>query len=168
LIEFIGRNPYQTEEDLREAVGLICELPRPFRVWMVYPLALYRNFAITNRAFEDGLDLEPINQCTWEARQTPELRFQDAFVFFAALAGLSSATARVLLEDELWRRKPEILDEINEVLKHSQYHFVRSDCCVPKDQHIAGLERELATLRGSRMVRGYMAAKGKLMKLLGR
>jgi anaerobic magnesium-protoporphyrin IX monomethyl ester cyclase len=168
LIEFIGRNPYQTEEDLREAVGLICELPRPFRVWMVYPLAFYRNFAITNRAFEDGLDLEPINQCTWEARQTPELRFQDAFVFFAALAGLSSATARTLLGDKLWRRMPEILDEINEVLKQSAYHFVRSDCCVPKDQHIARLERELATLWGSRMVRGYMSAKGKLMRLFGR
>jgi radical SAM superfamily enzyme YgiQ (UPF0313 family) len=168
LIEIIGRNPYQTEDDLREAAEFMTKLPRPFRLWTIFPLQFYRNYALANRAFRDNVALEPLNDCTWLAKETPEIEFQDAFIFFLGMMDLPKEAALTMLQDELWRRKPEVLGQLNEVLKPLFFHFLRSNICIPKTDYIAQLERELATLRGSRMVRNYLAAKGRLKHILGK
>ena len=50
----IGSNPFETEQDRWDTLSLLLELPHPFSIHPVNPLALYPKHEITDRALELG------------------------------------------------------------------------------------------------------------------
>ena len=175
LVELIGSNPLETEEDFRASAEFIVRLPRPYNIGTIYPLTFWRNYALTNMAFRQGIPLRQLGVCTWRAEESDEFRFRDAFLLFVALSGMPVEAIRPLLDDQTLRRQPEILKHLNETLKHYYFYRERSSSYMPKDTYIKQLKgeveylgRQLDTLRGSRFVKYYFRGKDRVLRLAGR
>ncbi len=54
IVDLIGSNPFETEQDRWDTLSLLLELPHPFSIHPVNPLALYPKHEITERALELG------------------------------------------------------------------------------------------------------------------
>jgi radical SAM superfamily enzyme YgiQ (UPF0313 family) len=53
-LDFIGDNPYETEEDRRATVNLLARLPKPF-YFNYFSLTYFPGVELTDRALRDGL-----------------------------------------------------------------------------------------------------------------
>lgn len=59
LYDLILDNPYETDEDLKEAIGFLLKLPRPFDL-QLFSLTFYPGASITAKAVADGIVKDPI------------------------------------------------------------------------------------------------------------
>jgi radical SAM superfamily enzyme YgiQ (UPF0313 family) len=144
VVDLIGYNPMETEEDLRATLDILLRLPRPFRISLVNPLCFYEGLPITEKALAAGVSLtRPVGGGNkFEQVVTPYMRF------WAALMGLTmfdfdpQKVILPLADDPYLREHPEILENLRLAL--FQMNFLDGQTAeMPKDACIADLRRQL-------------------------
>jgi len=144
VVDLIGYNPMETEEDLRTTLDVLLQLPRPFRISMVNPLCFYEGLPITEKALAAGVTLtRPAGGGNkFEQVVTPYMRF------WAALMGLTmfdldpQKVMLPLADDPHLREHPEILENLRRALY--KMNFLDGETAeMPKDGYISDLRRQL-------------------------
>ena len=59
VVDLIGSNPLETDQDRIQTLELLASLAKPYLLHPINPLTFYRNYAITVRAQAEGHDLVP-------------------------------------------------------------------------------------------------------------
>jgi anaerobic magnesium-protoporphyrin IX monomethyl ester cyclase len=110
-LDFIGDNPYETEEDRRATVDLLCRLPKPF-YFNYFTLTFFPGVELTDRALRDGLirpeEVEDVAEKGYHlwggsltALRTPEqLRWDIAYAL--AVHGVPRGVIHRLLDSPLF------------------------------------------------------------------
>lgn len=128
--DVIMDNPFETEEDKKETVRLLLDLPRPFNLSM-YSLCWFPRTRLTERALKEGIISEEMVEGTakktfkqWRMRldlaTRKEDRFWNALVFLASLRYSSNRHSRaihvvpkwlvhLLMSSTVLRKRPSIL-----------------------------------------------------------
>ncbi len=69
--QLIGRNPYETEEDMVEICRMLVKLPKPYRL-QIFPLGLFPNTRLHNKALSDGIEVNELDGYTSSYGSYPE------------------------------------------------------------------------------------------------
>ena len=169
----IGPPEIDTEEDLMETVELLLKMPRPFIIQPTYALILYEGYTLTQKAREMGVALTHIpGTNNYLAADMTSHTFWSALYHLCPLEEFSPDVIRQLARNRELRENPSTLRLLSDgVLDLAN---LNGDTYLRKDWHIANLEEqlarteqesrrreaelqaELATLRGSRLVRGAL------------
>lgn len=168
IIELIGHNPEENEADCLETLRLLREMPRPATLASVYRLHYFRNYALTDRALDKDMPLTWINPTTAVAHENPEYSFWEALYYLLATQPLSQPTVDFLLQEPVFRRRPEALLEISQAFALSIFHLDHYTSREKKDVVIQRLHGELMAYRGSRLARAFLRLRGALRRLLGK
>jgi radical SAM superfamily enzyme YgiQ (UPF0313 family) len=145
VLDLIGFNPMETEDDLRATLDLLLQLPRPFRISLVNPLCFYEGLPVTEKARAAGVALtRPVGGGNkFEQVVTPQMRF------WAALMGLTmfdldpQKVILPLADDPYLREHPEVLESLRVAL-YSMNFLDGQTAEMPKDAHLADLRGRLA------------------------
>ncbi|MCX7012912.1 MAG: radical SAM protein [Candidatus Sumerlaeota bacterium] len=162
IIDLIGRNPLETEDDCRETLELLLAFPPGFIVNEIMPLSIYRHYPIAGR-IEPLLGPNPWipGRNTALAPDNPVRRFWDALFTLTQFDSVGRDALRALAGDPFLREHPEALESIAEALVGAVYlNGTRLPVSVVHEQ----VESELNRLRGSRAVRWAL----RLRQFLGR
>lgn len=112
-LDFIGDNPYETEDDRRQTVDLLTRLPRPF-YFDYFSLTYFPGVDLTERALRDGYirpdDVEDVAEKGYHlwggallpSRTPEELRWDIAYTF--AVHGVPRAVIFKLLDSPAFTR----------------------------------------------------------------
>jgi len=160
LVDFIDYNPLVHEEDRIETIELLYELPRPFGIIKINPMAFYDNYMITEMAMQAGImdQLErPKGVHAYQAILKPEYIFWEYIHTLTQFDGISKERLLGLVNDRYLRENPKILEELVATLYRSTYQD--SNPVAHKDQYIEQLRRRIAEIEGSRAIRVYRRAK---------
>jgi len=166
VVDLIGSNPLETDEDRAETVRVLTSLPKPYLLHPVNPLSFYPKLPITDRAREAGVRLEEAYSSTVLCPPgEPRFRAWDAIYELAHYPGVEFETLRPFWENPDLLDRPEPLEQLARSFRQAAY--VRGDVYETKDDRIEKerkraaeaesrlreLEGELARIRGSRLVR---------------
>ncbi len=166
-VDLIGYNPFDTEEDYRENLKLILQMPRPFLLQDVFELTFWKHFPITDRAFAEGAPLLQTNEHTWLSQPKKEYRFWHAMLVIAGMfQSISPDLAYSLADNPDYREHPELLTEMMQQMKLMNYTRTITGNWQYKDKHIHDLEDYYLRMEGSRAVKGYFAVKERLTDLV--
>jgi radical SAM superfamily enzyme YgiQ (UPF0313 family) len=145
VVDLIGFNPMETEEDLRATLDILLRLPRPFRISVVNPLCFYEGLPVTEKAVAAGVKLTRPAGGGNKFVQVVTL----AMRFWAALMGLAmfdldpQKVILPLADDPYLREHPEILENLRLAL--FPMNFLDGQTAeMPKDACIADLRGRLA------------------------
>ncbi len=166
MIDLIGYNPLETEADNLETLDLLCDLPRPYGIVKINPMAFYDNFRILDIAKREGImdQLErPKGVHAYQAKYKPEFLFWEMLHTLAQFDGYSKESLLALAEDEHLRRNPQFLVELVEVMYRGTY--MDGNPVSPKDEYVAYLRWRLHQIEQSSMYRVYK--KLKHLRLVG-
>ncbi len=159
LVDFIGYNPLVREEDNVETLELLCDLPRPFGIIKINPMAYYDNYVITEIAMKEGIldQLErPKGVHAYQAIMKPEYIFWEYLHTLAQFDGFTKEHLMGLAKDGYLRENPEILEEI--VTNFYRTTYQGGNPVAHKDQYIDELHRRLAEFENSRIMAVYRKA----------
>ncbi|MFX0197548.1 MAG: B12-binding domain-containing radical SAM protein [Candidatus Hodarchaeota archaeon] len=67
----IGRNPYETEEDMVEICRMLTQLPKPFRL-QIFWLGLFPHTQLRKKAIDDGIEVNELDGYTTKYGSYPE------------------------------------------------------------------------------------------------
>jgi radical SAM superfamily enzyme YgiQ (UPF0313 family) len=172
VVDLIGSNPLETDEDRVETVRVLVSLPKPYLLHPVNPLSFYPKLPITERAREAGVLLEEAYSSTaLLPPEEPNHRAWDAIYELAHYPGVEFETLRPLWEDQNLLDHPEPLVQLARSFRQAAY--VEGDVYQTKDDRIERekrraeaaesrlreMEGELARIRGSRLVRWAMQVR---------
>ncbi len=160
LVDFIDYNPLVHEEDRIETIELLYELPRPFGIITINPMAFYDNYMITEYAMQAGImdQLErPKGVHAYQAIMKPEYIFWEHIQTLTQFEGISKESLLELLNDTYLREHPKILGEFVATLYQNTYQD--GNPVAHKDEYIEELRRRNAELEGSRAIQFYRKAK---------
>ena len=166
MIDLIGYNPLETEVDNIETLDLLCDLPRPFGVVKINPMAFYDNFRILDVARGEGImdQLErPEGVHAYQAKHKPEFLFWEMLHTIAQFDGFSKESLMGMAEDEHMRTNPQFLVEMVEMLYQNSY--MDGNPVSPKDDYIAYLRWRLHQIESSTVYKAY--TKLKRLRLVG-
>lgn len=166
MIDLIGYNPLETEADNLEGLDLLCDLPRPYGIVKINPMAFYDNFRIQDIAQREGImdQLErPIGVHAYQAKFKPEFLFWEMLLTMAQFDGFSKDALMALAEDEHLRMNPDFLVETVEMLYKTT--FMDGNPVVPKDDYVGYLRWRLKRIEDSRAYKTYQ--KIKRLRLVG-
>lgn len=167
VIDLITWTPLDTEEDHRQTLELLLDLPSGYILHDINRLSIYRNHPIAKTFLEKGL-LNP-----WEegrnvtsAAEAPDARFWYAMLSLGEFHELGRETIWALADNQGLRQKPEVLESLCRALQNAKYlpgtRILRAN---REYQLVAELEQvraELARYHGSRAVRWFFAMKNLL------
>lgn len=139
--------PLEGEEDLRESLEFLLQLPKPFGL-NVWPIIFYRNYNITKMAAQLGDDrIIPVEgaNCSIIPNEYPYLRFWIALMSLTKYPQVSPETIRSLLENSALRQDPTPIEEMEKAL--TQAVFIPNLEFQHKDDLIEKLRRENEALR---------------------
>ncbi|RJP18889.1 MAG: radical SAM protein [Candidatus Omnitrophota bacterium] len=154
LIELCSDNPFETEEDRKATLELLCELPKGYAIVESVPYAFYPNCTIHENAFMQGL-LDKIEQPTgchaFRATKTSEYDFWRQLHKLAHFAEFDKPTLMEFAKDGYLRRNPGILQEMLFNLYHC--HYLNGNPAIDKEQFIQHLRIQLAQAENNTLTR---------------
>jgi radical SAM superfamily enzyme YgiQ (UPF0313 family) len=151
VIDLIGNNPMETDENMRETFEMLLEFPNDFTLHEVNPLAMYRNFEITRIAEQRGLLGEMLlGRNAALAPVRPQYRFWNAMWTLTQFGSLSRETLLSMADDAHLHEHPGIVEDLAEAFVRATYV---TGTRVRKDSRLQELEEERRTLEGSRAFR---------------
>ncbi|MCG3196271.1 MAG: hypothetical protein GHCLOJNM_00744 [bacterium] len=166
-VDLIGYNPMETEEDSRATLDLLLKMPRPFIFQAAYELMFWRNFPITDKAFERGLPLRQINEHTWLSEPRKDYRFWHAmWVIAGTCKSMSRELAYSFVENPAYRENPELLHQLMQDMQLMNFTRTPTGNWQHKDRHIRDLENYYYRMEGSRAVKTYFNAKERVAELV--
>ncbi len=124
LVDFIGYNPLELEEDNIETLDLICDLPRPIGIVNINPMAFYDNYKIFHIAHKEGItdQLErPKGVHALQAKPNPNFVFWEFMHMLGHFEGFTKENVMGLVKDQYLRENPPILQELVTNLYHATY-----------------------------------------------
>lgn len=151
VIDLIGNNPMESDQNMRETFEMLLEFPRDFTLHDINPLAMYRNFEITRVAEERGLMgnfLQGRNASLAEVK--PEYRFWNAMWTLTQFGNLTRESLRKMADDDYLKTHPEIVEDLARAFVSTSY---LPGTMVRKDSRLQELEDERNRLEGSRAFR---------------
>lgn len=162
-VDLIGYNPFETEEDYRQNLNLLLKMPRPFLCQEMYQLMFWKNFPITDRALAAGVPLVQTNEHTWLSVPKKDYLFWNAMLVIVALCpSMSPELANTLVNNPVYRERPELLNELMLQMKSMNFTRTVTGNWEQKDRHIHDLEDYYQRMEGSRAVKGYFALKDRV------
>ncbi len=156
LVDFIGYNPLELEEDNIETLDLICDLPRPIGIVNINPMAFYDNYKIFHTAHQEGIldQLErPKGVHALQAKPNPYYVFWECMHVLGHFEGFTKDHIMGMVKDEYLRKNPAILEEIVTNLYHSTY--LDGNPVVNKDEYIQKLRWRMSQIEGSSAYKAY-------------
>ena len=160
LVDFIGYNPLELEEDNIETLDLVCDLPRPVGIIKINPMAFYDNYKIFHIAHQEGIldQLErPLGVHALQAKPNPVYVFWEFLHTLAHFDGFSKENLMGLVNDQYLREHPAILEEMVTNLYLATY--MDGNPVVNKDQYIQQLRWRVTQVEGSSVYRAYRKIK---------
>ncbi len=151
VIDLIGNNPLETEDNMRETFEMLLEFPDDYTLHEVNPLALYRNFEITRIAEERGFNGHLLHgRNAFLAEEKLSYRFWNAMWTLTQFGAIPRETLRDMSHDPYLQEHPEIVEGMAKA-------FIKS-CYIPgtmvrKEARLRELEDERLCLEGSRAFR---------------
>ncbi len=146
IIDLIGWNPLETEEDNIETLELLLSLPRPFGIIKINPMAYYDHFRIQEIARREGIMhlLErPKGVHAYRAIPKPEYLFWEAIHTLTQFDGVSPDSIRGLVDDQHLRENPRFLADMVDVLYQRTY--MDGNPVSYKDLYVEKLRAEIAS-----------------------
>lgn len=146
VIDMIGSNPFETEEDRRETFDLLMSLPRPFAMHTVNPLTLYKGSRIVEMARERPDVWARIEEYSNDFLAKPDAVYD----FWNALHELtqydcfSREDLQAMAGDEYVRSHPEYLAMLVRVIK--PLYYFDGNISVVKDAYVRELLGRIAEL----------------------
>ncbi|MCX7018915.1 MAG: radical SAM protein [bacterium] len=163
VLDLIGSNPFETEEDRMATLKLLLDLPPgSFITHETNQLAFYRNYPISRMAGQRHC-LNPWlpGRNLTLAEQTDEYRFWNALYQLPQFPAFGRDVVLKMAADDTMRQHPEIVESVVAALVEATFlpgtRMYRHD-------HAVKLAGELSRLKGSRAVQFYL----RLKKLLGK
>jgi len=146
IIDLIGSNPFETEEDRRETFDLLMSLPRPFAIHKVNPLTLYKGSEIVEMARARPDVWEKIEEYSndYLAKPEPIYDFWNALHELTQYDCFSREELYAFSRDEYLRSHPEYLDLLRRILK--PLYYFDSNLAAPKDRYIRELQDRIYEL----------------------
>ncbi|MCX7015485.1 MAG: radical SAM protein, partial [Candidatus Sumerlaeota bacterium] len=162
VVDLIGNNPLETEEDCRATLDLLLAFPPGFTLHEINVLSVYRNYPIADLVERAG-GLNPWipGRNLTGMTDTPMHRFWRAVFTLTQFAAIDREAIRALADDPHLRERPEAVEAIAQALVDAVYEPGTRN--YRRDAHRQALS-ELNRLRGSRLVRLAL----RLKRLLGR
>ena len=160
LVDFIGYNPLELEEDNLETLDLICDLPKPSGIIKINPMAFYDNYKIFHLAHKEGIvdQLErPKGVHALQAKPNPVHVFWEYIHTLAHFEHFTKENVMGLAKDQYLRENPAILEEIVTNLYMATY--LDGNPVVQKDNYIQQMRWRLAQVEGSSVIRAYRKIK---------
>jgi radical SAM superfamily enzyme YgiQ (UPF0313 family) len=169
ILDLIGDNPFETEEDRRATVETLKSLPPVYSINRIGRLSLYENYPITNRALDQGLDLVYYpERHLYQAAETPEAAMWMSLMSLCQYEELDKDTLLRLSQMPALRKNPEILRKLDGALSKAAFW---GESRISKDIVIEELTKQLADVQGRlRKIEGSFShrackrAKGALKK----
>ncbi len=147
VIDLIGYNPFESDQDNRDTLDLLLDLPRGYVLQEVNQLGFYRGYPITATARERGMIgdfLEGRNVAFGEI--TPAARFWRAIHTLTQFRAVPKVSIRDLAGDLYLKQNPKPLEDVVNALVDATYvpgtRIVRSE----RERY---LEQEVTRLRAS-------------------
>ena len=156
VIDLIGYNPLETEKDNLETLDLLCELPRPYGLVKINPMAFYDDFRILDIAEREGVmdRLErPKGVHAYQAKHTSEFLFWEMLHTLAQFDGFTDEALVELTRDKHLREHPEFMSELVTVLYQTTY--MDSNPVSPKDEYIESLRQRVHHFESSTVYKAY-------------
>ncbi len=160
LVDFIGYNPLELEEDNIETLDLITDLPKPSGIIKINPMAFYDNYKIFHLAHQEGIvdQLErPKGVHALQAKPNPLFVFWEFVHTLAHFEGFTKQSLMGLVNDQYLRQNPSILEEMVTNLYMSTYQD--GNPVVNKDQYIQQLRWRVAQTENNSVFRAYQKIK---------
>lgn len=160
VLDIIGFNPLETEEDYRETLDLLMAIPPGFAMHDINVLSVYRNYPIARQLHEAGL-LNPMvpGRNVTGCSASPLHRFWKAILTLTQFSALDRGILPTLIEDPYLREHPHVVEAFAQSLVSLTY--------LPGTRTFrAGYQErllsELETLKGSRVVKTWQRIKKNL------
>jgi radical SAM superfamily enzyme YgiQ (UPF0313 family) len=162
VLDFIGFNPLETEEDYRETFDLLMAIPPGFAMHDINMLSVYRNYPIARKLHEAGL-LNPMlpGRNVTGGSASPLHRFWKAILTLTQFSTLDRDILPALIEDPYLRKHPQVVEALAQSLVSLTY---LPGTRTFRAGHHERTQSELETLKGSRVVKAWLRIK----KILGR
>ncbi|MFH1742176.1 MAG: radical SAM protein [bacterium] len=160
IVDLIGWNPLETRNDNIETLGLLLDLPRPFGIIKINPMAYYDHFRIQEIARrEDIMNLleRPKGVHAYRAIPKPEYLFWEMLHTLAQFDGLDCESVRGLVDDQYLMENPRFLEQLVEVLYQRTY--MDGNPVAYKDDYIAQLRWRLHRIESSSVYKAYRKIK---------
>lgn len=160
LVDFIGYNPLEQEEDNIETLDLICDLPKPSGIIKINPMAFYDNYKIFHIAHQEGIvdQLErPVGVHALQAKPNPNFVFWEFVHTLAHFEGFTKKNVMGLVKDQYLRENPAILEEMVTNLYMATY--LDGNPVVNKDLYISQLRWRVAQVEQNSVFRAYRRFK---------
>ena len=160
MIDLIGYNPLEVEEDNLETLELLCDLPRPFGIVKINPMAFYDNFRIQEVAEREGImdELErPEGVHALQAKFKPAYLFWEMMHTIAQFDGFSKNILMDMAQDQYLRQNPQFLVETVQQLYCTTY--MDGNPVSPKDDYIGHLRWRLHQIESSTAYKAYRKLK---------
>ena len=146
IIDLIGSNPFETEEDRWETFELLTSLPRPFAIHPVNPLTLYKGSEIVEMARrrpEIWAEIEEYNN-DYLAKPKPIYDFWNALHELCQYDCFSRDELYAFARDEYLRGHPGYLQMLNRIIK--PLYYFDSNVSVVKDRYVRELQDRVYAL----------------------
>ena len=124
LFEFIVHNPLENDEDRKETLDLICDLPKGVVLTKGVPMAFYSNCVLHQEAIAKGVNtniVQPEGCHAFESVVSNDFVFWESLYTLAHFEGMEKETVLDFIRDEYMRKNPEILKEMADNLYKCQY-----------------------------------------------
>jgi len=164
VVDLIGSNPLETDEDRAKSVELLASLPKPYLLHPINPMTFYRNYPITDLALQEGVTLVQ-SPGTTKFGPEPNQRYLawDAIMTLAQYPGIDAEMLKPLWENPVLMNDPKALLGLAKSFALAVY--CHGDIYCTKDKRLKDLERQLAALQGSRLVRVALQVRNFLSRL---
>jgi radical SAM superfamily enzyme YgiQ (UPF0313 family) len=158
VIDIIGNNPLETDEDLWETLDLLLSLQPGFVLHPIPPLNFFRNFPIMEMAEKQGIQLCNLaGTDAFVASETPRSRFWNALYDLTQYSAVGATNIRQLSQDPFLKEHPEPLEGLARALAETSY---LPGTRVSWKRMLEGYEARLSRIEGSRVYRFYRRIKG--------
>lgn len=160
VLEVLGYNPLETEEDKKETLSLICDLPKPYSMKRVIPTAFLDGFPLMQKAQDAGITAQlerPEGVHGMNAPATPDDIFWELIFTMGHLNNFSKEHVMNFTEDTYMRENPQLFSEYIDVMYNATYAF--GNPLLDKDDYVGHMRWKIAQLEKSPIYRAYHKVK---------
>jgi hypothetical protein len=160
VLEVLGYNPLENDEDKKETLSLLCDLPKPYGMKRVLPTAFLDGFPLTGQAKNAGIidQLErPEGVHGMNASATADDIFWEMIFTLGHLNNFTKEHVMNFTQDTYMREHPQLFSEYIENMYNATYAF--SNPLLDKDEYVGHMRWKIAQLEKSPVYRAYHKVK---------
>ncbi len=160
VLEILGYNPLESEDDKKATLSMIMDLPKPYGMKRVTPAAFLDGFPLTQTAERAGVldQLErPEGVHGMHLPPTPDHIFWEMLFTMAHLNNFTKEYVMNFTQDTYMRENPQLFSEYTEVMYNATYAF--GNPLLDKDDYVGHMRWKIAQMEKSPVYRAYHKVK---------